>query len=303
MRAIAMVWLVVGVAACSLGTDLDDLGGPNPPRAGGGGAQGAGGGQGGTTGGTASGAGGTTGGAAGGGATGGAGGGGGATGGAGGSGAGSGGDGGGMNTPPLKFVQGASSLVEQEQTTLTASVAAITSGNLVVVAVTINSDPGAKVVSIVDNAGETGNLYVSANQRSNNTNCDDATEIWYAKKAVGGATSVKVTADSAVRMDMWVLEFSGLGDDPLDAGDTISQQPGGSLVAAPEVTPSKPDAVIVSAVQTCNGITGIKPPNPFIPLNVQTDNNTAYYIANEPGSYGAVWNAGGTWNASTVSFK
>jgi hypothetical protein len=74
-------------------------------------------------------------------------------------------------------------------------------------------------------------------------------------------------------------------------------------VNAPRVQPSKPDAIIISAVSTCGGIDGIRTGNPFTALNVVSDNNTAFFIAHEPGTYGAAWDAQGTWTSTTVAFK
>jgi hypothetical protein len=105
-------------------------------------------------------------------------------------------------------------------------------------------------------------------------------------------------------MDMWALEFAGLNlTDPFDVGDTINQQPNGTQINAPRVQPSKPDAIIISAVSTCGGIDGIRTGNPFTALNVVSDNNTAFFIAHEPGTYGAAWDAQGTWTSTTVAFK
>lgn len=288
-RFFVTAWLITA-AGCSLGSDLGDLTDQKAGSAGAGGSagvSGAGGaaGQGGATAGQGGGSAGQ-----------------GSQGAAGAGGMAGGGNGAGGDAPlGLRFVQSSTSTTDENSTSLKAVIAPTNEGNLVVVAVTLNSNAAATVVSIDDDAQ---NTYVSTGKRSVNPDCTDAIEIWYAKNVRAGAKTVNVVADRKMDMDMWAVEFAGLSPtEPFDVGDTINQQPADTPVNAPLVEPSTPDAVIVSAVSTCGGIDGIRAGNPFTALNIVSQNNTAFFIAHEPGAYGAAWDAYDTWTSTTVAFK
>jgi hypothetical protein len=202
-------------------------------------------------------------------------------------------------------IQAASTTMQTTNDALSQTIAPTMAGDLVVVAVTVNTNAATTVTTITDNAPGGGNVYTSANQRSNDTSCDNVVELWYAKNVVAGATSVKVTTNLVVQMDMWVLELAGLDRmAPFDTGAVANSQPAATILTAPAVTPSKPNAVVISTVCSCAAVTGLRAASPFTALNVHTGNTTAYFLTTSVGSHGAVWNAtNGTWNASTVAFK
>jgi hypothetical protein len=207
--------------------------------------------------------------------------------------------------PVPRLVQSASaSLGNAAALALTTIFAPTVEGNLMVVAVTVDSNSAASVLSIADNAPGGSNTYVTAGQRSTDTSCDDVTEIWYAKNVRAGATGLSVVANTSVRMDVWALELSGLDRvNPLDKGATTSNQAVSNVVTAPAV-PATNNAVVISVACTCGTINGIKNGNPFTGLNVQTGENAAYFITTAAGEFGAVWTStNNTWNASTVSFR
>ncbi|MDB4996428.1 MAG: hypothetical protein JWM74_3860 [Myxococcaceae bacterium] len=208
-------------------------------------------------------------------------------------------------TPALpRLVQNASATLGTAKLALTTTFAPTVEGDLIVAAVTINSNAAASVLSITDNAPGGSNTYVTAGQRSTDTSCDDVAEIWYAKDIRAGATSLTVVSSTAVRMDVWALELSGLDRmNPLDKGATTSNQGLSTVVTAPSV-PATNNAVVISTACTCGNISGVKAGNPFIALNVQTGENAAYLITSTAGTFGAAWSStNDTWNASTVSFR
>jgi hypothetical protein len=176
------------------------------------------------------------------------------------------------------------------------------SGNLLVVGVAQESGTTATVAMITD---DVGNTYVSANQRSIDASCANTTEIWYATNVRADASAVNVSMSENVTIQVWVAEFAGpSGAAPLDTGAIISTQPDGPEIAAPVVTPSSPDALVISTAATCGAISAVKPGSPFTALAILDGENTAYYVAHALGSYGAVWNySGGSWDASTVAFR
>jgi hypothetical protein len=205
----------------------------------------------------------------------------------------------------ILFVQ-AAHLVSQSDTQLTLSLPSATaSGNLLVVAFALNDDPDTQISSITDDAPGGSSTYLPSGYRSTDRSCADAVDIYYAKNIQGGATALTVNLVGTHHLDMWAMEFSGLStSDPLDTGGTASEQPAASIAMAPAVTPSAPRALVVSVTCTCNTVDGIAAGNPFTALPVLEGNDAAYFIASEPGTYGAVWNlASGTWDASTVAFK
>lgn len=175
-------------------------------------------------------------------------------------------------------------------------------GDLVVVGVAQESDTTSTVATITDDAG---NSYVSTNQRSVDASCNNTTEIWYATNVVADASTVHITMSAAVTIEVWVAEFAGpSGTAPLDTGAIANTQPNGPTIAAPVVTPSSPDALVISTAASCGAISAIQPGNPFTALAILNGENTAYYVAHAAGTYGAVWSySGGSWDGSTVAFR
>jgi hypothetical protein len=175
-------------------------------------------------------------------------------------------------------------------------------GDLVVVGVVQESGTSAVVTGITDDAQNGSNSYVSANQRSLDSSCANTAEIWYAANVAAKATHVTVTMSAAVNVELWVLEFSGVS--ALDTGATVNTHAAGTTVAAPPVTPSVASAAIVSTAASCGALGGIANGNAFVPLPLLNGEDAAYFIASQPGSYGATWtSSNGSWNASTAAFR
>lgn len=205
------------------------------------------------------------------------------------------------------FLQGVGGLVGAN-TTLSLALTPTQAGSLVVVGMGQSFGASAPVVaSVTDNAPGGSNTYVSANARSVHTNDGNAAEIWYAKGGRAGATSVTITLTAVPQqITGWAMEFSGLSaTDPLDAVAVASDQSSTSAVAAPNVNTSGPDEVVVSVAVVIDVVQGIVPGNPFVALPVQNGDDTAYFVARTPGTYGAVWKSPGamTWCSSTAAFR
>jgi hypothetical protein len=155
---------------------------------------------------------------------------------------------------------------------------------------------------VVDSAS---NVYVSANLRS--TAQDQDSEIWFARDAHPGATSVTVTVSggSAATAQVWVLEASGLAaTGGIDDGQATSNGDASTTIVAPTVTPSGVPALIVAAVGSNGNVGGIAQGNPFVALPIEDDNGAAYYIATDGGTFGPVFgNTDQAWNASVAAFR
>jgi hypothetical protein len=178
-------------------------------------------------------------------------------------------------------------------------------GSLLVVVVAEETNSTTVVSSIADNAPGGGSTYVSASQRSFNTGCSTSLEIWYATNARPGATSIAVTMGSSVKIEAWALEFSTSGQAVvLEAGKVLSSQPTGTIITAPTVTTAASKPLVISGAMTCGEVTGLRAPSTFQPLAILNGETVAYLLANQPGTYGAVWNStSDMWNSSTVVFK
>jgi hypothetical protein len=178
-------------------------------------------------------------------------------------------------------------------------------GNLLVVMAAIGS-PSFTVASITDDAAD-GNAYVSTGQRATDSIEFLSTEIWYAKDSKPGATTVTVNLSSAPpSAQVWVLEVAGLSTTaPYDTGGVATDRSPSSIVDAPAVTPSVPDALVVSVVIMGDHVNGIHSGNPFTALPNQYGNDAAYLIASSSGTYGASWDStnSGTFCGSTAAFK
>jgi hypothetical protein len=211
----------------------------------------------------------------------------------------------GTDTAPtvLAFVQGAGSSESGPSGKL--AISSTGAGDLLVVAIVQESGTAAAVVSIVDNAPGGPNTYVSANQRSVDARCANTAEIWYAKNVRPGTTSVAILMSASVTFEAWVAEFSGASTtSPLDTGAAASSQPATTVITAPTVTPSVPNAVVLSVAASCGAISGLAAGSPFHALATKNGEDAAYYVASQTGAYGAVWStSGGTWNGSTAAFK
>lgn len=205
-------------------------------------------------------------------------------------------------TVPAFVQSGASS---NNGTTGTVTFAATRAGDLVVVTIAQESGSTAVVTGITDDAPAGTSTYVSAGERAVDTSCGNTTEIWYARNAQPGATSVKIAMSASVTFEAWAAEFSGLSTtSPLDTGAVASSQPSTTTIDAPTVTPSVPNALVVSVAASCGAISGLAAASPFRALPIKGGEDTAYYVAPTIAAYGPVFtSSSGTWNASTVDFE
>jgi hypothetical protein len=161
------------------------------------------------------------------------------------------------------------------------------------------------ISAVVDNAPGGTNTYVSANLRSAAGTCQ-ATELWYARAARPGATSVTVTtATASTVLEAWVMEVAGLAPSGgVNASAVENNGPVTALITAPTVTPSAAPALVVAAVASCGSIGTIAAGSPFIALTEEVGNNAAYYVTPSNGAYGPVFNNQfDAWNASVAAFR
>ncbi len=204
-----------------------------------------------------------------------------------------------QDTPPAmpRFVAGtAQALVTTASLDMT--IPATGAGSLVVVGLTQESGTTATIASITDGAGDT---YQSANARSIDTTCANTAEIWYAGNVIAGVTTVSIAMSSNVTIEAWVVELAGVGQ--LVGGGHIDSHASSAMVSAPTVVTTGPAAVL-STVTTCGAVTAIANGGPFTALAIENGEDTAYLIADAPGTYGAVWSyGGGSWNATTAAFQ
>jgi hypothetical protein len=174
------------------------------------------------------------------------------------------------------------------------------SGNLLVVA---SGDFSTRqpITAMTDDAG---NTYVSANALA--ANAMDLVEIWYAVNSLPGATTLTVTSETASNRQVWFLELSDMDPSaPLDVVGVASTPPPSATPAAPPVTPTTSRSLIVSVANVLDNVMALDPRSPFVGMPIFQGNDTAYYIASASGSYGALWDAGGSgaYCASTAAFK
>jgi len=184
-----------------------------------------------------------------------------------------------------------------------ATIQATTASDFVAVMVTMFRPQTATVTSITDNAPGGSNVYVSAGVRSTVGVCQSS-EIWYARAVKTGATSVTATLSAEAIIQLWVLELSGLS--ATGAVDVLSGDSGAptTVVYAPAVHPSGVPAVIVNATGSCMSVTGLHPGSAFTLLPIQRDNGASYFIANEAGTFGPVYDTtDASWNGSTAAFR
>jgi hypothetical protein len=200
--------------------------------------------------------------------------------------------------PPIKLVH-YGTLPRHNGKDHTISFEPTTAGNLMVVVVAQESGSTITVGSLHDSANSS---YVSANQRSVDTSCNDSIEIWYAS-ARAGATSATISMSATGNIEAWTMEFSGLAKGgTLDVGAVTNNQTG-NILDAPRVTPSVERALVISSTMSCGDATSLRTTS-FQALPLLSGQTAAWFVASTRGAYGASWNAtNDTWNATTVAFR
>ncbi len=122
-------------------------------------------------------------------------------------------------------------------------------GNTIVVAVSTES--ASAHVSTMTGTG--GNTYTNASPAcvglASNTD-----EIWYAKNITGGAITITVTATSAVPINVYILEYSGLSKTaPFDAVGTCTGNTGMSNPASINVTTTASGDLLFGWITSISG--------------------------------------------------
>jgi hypothetical protein len=180
-----------------------------------------------------------------------------------------------------------------------ATVAPTKPGSLIAVVVISNAVEG---ISITDNAPGGSNQYTPTGQfvvAPNDAGVCSSGEVWYAKDARPGVTSVVPNATGNIVG--WVLEVSGVSSSSVPVHQELSSQTT-PMAAAPKVA-SPQGAFVLSTLATCGGVPTIQPGDPFTPLFIQNGSDAAYYVTPTSGSYGASWTGvTGQWGAMTVAF-
>ena len=182
--------------------------------------------------------------------------------------------------------------------------AASGTGNLLVVGMQF-VNTGVTIASVTDNVG---NVYTeAAGSHSVDTASNWASDIWYAKNSIAGATTISVTASAAVSGFATVIwEFSGADpSSPLDQASALNNQPSNSVSQGPSVTTTSASEAIVALSAGAGQITGIASGNPFTNDSLAVGRGWAHLVTTSAGTYSASWSANpaGTYASSAVSFK
>jgi hypothetical protein len=104
-----------------------------------------------------------------------------------------------------------------------------------------------------------------------------------------GITSVAFTIDPGAPLAGFILVFSGLSEIGLNGRYAFNR--GSSLPEAPTLE-SGVGNVVISMVGTCGSVGAIHEASPFTAIEPIEGIAIAYFIPDQPGSYGAVWTPG-----------
>ena len=204
----------------------------------------------------------------------------------------------GLDAPTLRWtlVQ----TVAQAQSPLT--IASAGSEHLVVVGVQIAA--GGTVNSVIDDAGS---VYVAASA-ARGMDTDDGLEIWYAARAIAGATTITVdTTTTVVVTAAW--EVAGIrSDDPLDIAVALDDQPATTTPIGPPIETSAAGDFVVSVAIVTNGVNAaIHTGNAFTNDHRTRGNGWAHLTdaAAPAGSYQAEWDqpTAGLYCANAAAFR
>ena len=177
-------------------------------------------------------------------------------------------------------------------------------GNLLVVGVQL-VNTGVTVASVTDNVG---NVYTeAAGSHAVDTASNWASDIWYAKNSIAGATTITITTSGAVSGFATVIwEFSGADpSSPVDQAAALNSQASSSVSQSPSVTTTSASEAIVALSAGAGQITGISSGNVFTNDSTVLGRGWAHLVTTSAGSYLASWaaNPAGTYASSAVSFK
>lgn len=153
----------------------------------------------------------------------------------------------------------------------------VAAGHLLVVA--IAEHHGDAIASVVD---ERGHPLAPTGTRA--FNGSTSSELWY-ETAVEATTGMTITPGIASNFDAWVAEFSGVKGAPAQVAENCLLYPP-TIVAVPgDTTVANALVVNVLMAQAPMYVSSALPP--FVTFPPLTGNDTAYYIAAQPGSYAA----------------
>jgi hypothetical protein len=186
--------------------------------------------------------------------------------------------------------------------TLSATVAATTAGDLIVAAVQVAAPGG--VASIDDNAG-TAYQRIAGSSAQAMAN-GGMLEIWYAPTANAGATTITVTANMTARAIV-VWEFRTSRVATVDTATEVSNQPQAANPVGPAITTGSSGELVISAVVVdSQQITGIAAGNAFTNDETANANGWAHLTDSSApaGTYQAKWNTNvsDTYCASAAAF-
>jgi hypothetical protein len=223
-------------------------------------------------------------------------------------------DGGAVDAGPavgaIQVRQTASNHIEKSLTVSATFGSPTLAGSTIIVAI---GNEHAKELSIDSIIDDQNNTYADAQAHSVDSACDDAADIRFAANTKAQVKTVtlnmKGTTDPQNQEEeIWILEVTGLSKtSPLDnvaVTNNSDAQTQSLTVTAPTVTPSVPNALVVSTVDHCDAIAGNT--GPFTALGIEAGEATAFLITTtNAAAVGAAWNAESkdTFNSSTASFK
>ena len=180
----------------------------------------------------------------------------------------------------------------------------VTAGSMLVVT-TLNFNVGGVAASTIDVSDDAGDVFTSTNARAMWTGDDGQVEIWYQPGAGGGATTVSIASSGLTSRSAWLLELANMEPvQPLDAVTVTNDGITNGAPIAPTVNPTRPPAVIISAILLSGAVTQVTSGNGFVPLPLINGDAAAYAIVDTPGMYDAAWDAPGSDNfgSSTAAF-
>lgn len=183
----------------------------------------------------------------------------------------------------------------------TIGISSTKSGNLLVVAITINGGGSAKTVSTVKDSNN--NNFVNASATCNNGT--NTIEIWYYPNSIAGATAVNVTYNAApTGAQLFFMEVQGIRtSSPLDVTNIKNLQGNTTNPTSPSVTPNFQRDFVVAAVVADQVITAVSAP--YTNHTVRNGNVAAYTFMSAATATSASWteSPSGGYCSSIAAFK
>lgn len=208
--------------------------------------------------------------------------------------------------PPIRIVNRTSVMMSNvDATTRRGNFKTTGAGNTIVVGLSIYETSASTCrASVTDNVG---NTYVSANVYAWAAN-SGSSDIWYASNSIAGANRITVTVQPGCTggIAAYIAEVSGLAqNDPVDTTAVLNSQPSTAAPGGAAVTTTQQRSFVFSVLVHRNSVTNLQAGSIFDPMEVESGDAAAAYVADAPGTYRADWLAdvAGTYSSSTVVFK